>query len=103
MKQSSARKTAHCRKASLKHGIYSATMFSARAYLRRLAEFLHCETNSVRADRLNCPLASHESPPHRAQPCEHQSEGARKRHRRHGRQKEGMGLSIKEALSDNLT
>lgn len=40
MKQRSARKTAHCRKASLKHGMYSATMYSVRAYLRSLANVL---------------------------------------------------------------
>lgn len=45
MKQRSALKTSNCRKASLKHGMYSATMFSARAYLRTLEHL--CERTTL--------------------------------------------------------
>jgi hypothetical protein len=43
VKQRSARKTAHCRQAPLKHGIYSATIFSARAYVRAVVALLKRE------------------------------------------------------------
>lgn len=49
MKQHSALKTAHCRKVGLWHGMYSAEMFSARAYLRALAQLF--EGHPPRSDR----------------------------------------------------
>ena len=40
MKQRSIKKTENCRVAPRKHGIYSAEMYSAREYLRRLKSLL---------------------------------------------------------------